>query len=137
MNRTLLQLTNAALGLVTVALGAMSLLFGAESPVYQGVEIPILPALDSNLRFFGGMGLGLGVILLWITPSIERQTRMFRAIWMCALAGGIGRIISFAAVGLPPTPMIVFTALEVPLVPLMLYWQWRVARESTSRAIDG
>ncbi len=127
MSRRLLQAVNLRLGLVTIALAFMSLVFGAESPVYGDVGIPNVPVLDSNLRFFGGMGLGLGAILVWITPTIERRTLLFRAVWICALLGGIGRLISWVAVGAPPLPMIVFTLIEVPLVPVLLYWQHRVA----------
>lgn len=129
MSRRLLQTTNALLGFATAALAGMSLALGAASPVYAGEGVPEVPALDSNLRFFGGMGLGLGLILLWVTPSIERHTTLFRAVWICALLGGIGRLVSMAVVGQPPVPMIVFTAIEVPLVPVLLVWQSRVAAD--------
>lgn len=105
----------------------MTLLWGAESPIYAAAEIPRVAALDSNLRFFGGMGLGLGLGLLWITPTIERRTALFRLIWLCALLGGLGRLLSMAIVGPPPLAMIVFTAIEIPLVPVLLCWQNRVA----------
>lgn len=131
MKRLLLQIVNGSIGFATVALALMTLLFGVDSPVYRGAEIPPIPALDSNLRFFGGMALGLGAILLWITPAIELHTRLFRAVWLCALAGGIGRLISMAVVGTPPLPMIIFTSIEVPLVPILLWWQTRVAREAS------
>ncbi len=127
MSRRLLQLVNALLASATLVLALMTLLLGAESPVYGDAGIPQVPALDSNLRFFGGMGLGLGAILVWIIPTIERRTLLFRAVWICALLGGIGRLISWAIVGTPPLPMIVFTLIEVPLVPLLIYWQHRVA----------
>lgn len=132
MSRLWLQIVNAILGLATVGLSTMTLLFGAESPVYGGAEIPLLPALDSNLRFFGGLGLGLGAVLLWITPGIERHGQLFRALWLCALAGGVGRAVSMAVVGAPPAPMIAFTVIELPLVPLLLWWQSRVARAGSS-----
>lgn len=130
VSRRLLQLTNALLALLTIGLAGASLLMGVDSPVYSAVEIPPLPVLDSNLRFFGGMGVGLGIVLLAIVPTIERQTLLFRVIWLCALAGGIGRLISAASVGMPPLPMVLFAALEVPGVPLLIYWQHRVARAS-------
>ena len=85
----------------------MSIVFGASSPVYGSAAIPDLPALDSNLRFMGGMGLGLGLALVWITPTIERHTTVFRLVWICALLGGIGRLISVGVAGVTPLPMIV------------------------------
>lgn len=130
MSRRLLQATTALLGLATLALGGMSLALGARSPVYAGSAVPELPALDSNLRFFGGLGIGLGALLLWMVPTIERRTVLFRAVWICAFIGGLGRVWSMFAVGLPPLPMTVFTAIEVPLVPLLLVWQAAVARRA-------
>ena len=126
-SRRALQAVNVVLGLMTIFLGGAALVMGVDSPVYPE-SIPSFPSLDSNLRFMGGLGAGLGVALLWITPSIERHTVVFRVLWLCALAGGIGRLISAYVVGLPPTPMILFAAIEVPGVPLLIYWQSQVAK---------
>ena len=130
VSRTALQLINASLGLLTVFLGGASLLLGADSPIYPD-ELAVIPTLDSNLRFFGGLGVGLGVALLWITPAIEKHGTIFRVLWLCALAGGIGRVLSAVIVGLPPAPVLVFTAIEVPGVPLLIYWQSRVANAAS------
>ena len=86
------------------------------------------PLLDSNLRFFGGVWLGLGVAILWLVPSIEKQGVLFRAIWGAIFLGGIGRLLSIVFLGLPPIPFIGFTALEIIGAPLFIYWQYRVAQ---------
>jgi hypothetical protein len=130
LSRLGLQIVNACLGLVTVILGGASFILGADSPIYPD-EMRSVPSLDSNLRFFGGLSAGLGLTLIWLTPSIEKHTVLFRAIWLCALAGGIGRLLSAALVGLPATPLLVFTIIEVPGVPLLIYWQYRVAAVAT------
>lgn len=127
MSRLTLQILTGLVGLATVALASMQLGFGVHGPVYASAELPESPILDSNLRFFGGMGLGLGLILLWIVPSIERQTVLFRAVWICALLGGIGRLISVAAAGSPSNLLVGFTILEVIGAPLFIWWQHRVA----------
>jgi len=130
MSKRLLQFINALIAIMTIVLASMSLLFGVNSPVYNEAINTEIPALDSNLRFFGGLGLGIGLVLLWITPRIEKRTVIFRALWICAFLGGIGRIVSMFAIGFPPKPMIIFTFIEVPLVPILIYWQWRVSQIS-------
>jgi hypothetical protein len=127
MNRRALQVVNGLVGLATVGLGTTQLLFGVNNPLYAAAHLPQFSILDSNLRFFGGMGLGLGLVLLWILPSIEKQTALFRAVWICALLGGIGRVISVAAVGSPSRLLVAFTLLEVIGAPVLIYWQHQLA----------
>lgn len=128
MSRRLLQIVNAIIAVLTIALAAMSMGLGANSPIYGSHPLPEIPVLDSNLRFFGGLGLGIGLVLLWITPTIEKRTILFRSLWLCALLGGIGRLISMIIVGLPPKPIVIFTIIEVPLVPVLIYWQWKISK---------
>ena len=130
MSRRLLQIVNGIVGLVTVGLSTIQVIFGVRSPLYAAASLPDFPILDSNLRFFGGLGLGLGLVLLWILPSIERRSLLFRALWLCAFLGGVGRLISWQLVGSPSDLLIVFTVLEVVGAPLLVYWQHRVAESS-------
>lgn len=105
----------------------MQFALGVNSPVYGSLARLGSPVLDGNLRFFGGMGLGLGLLLLWILPRIERETDLYRAFWFCAFVGGLGRLISIAVVGSPPALFVGITALEVGGAPVFIYWQHRVA----------
>ena len=127
MNKRLLQVTTAILGLVPVITGIITML-GIYDPIYASAGVPHFPLLDSNLRFFGGVWLGLGVAILWLVPSIEKQGVLFRVIWGAIFLGGIGRLLSIVFLGLPPIPFIGFTALEVIGAPLFIYWQYRVAQ---------
>jgi len=70
--------------------------------------------------------------LLTIVPSIEKHTKLFRAVWLCAFLGGVGRAISMFAVGIPPTAMVWFTVIELPCVPVFIWWQHRVAITSNA-----
>jgi hypothetical protein len=73
MSRKLLQATNVVLALITIIIAGASFISGINSPIYGSDVIPPIPSLDSNLRFMGGLGLGLGFALLWITPN-NRKT---------------------------------------------------------------
>lgn len=79
--------------------------------------------LDSNLRFFGGVWLGTGLTLYWLIPKIDKQTVLFRALWTTIFLGGVGRLISMFQIGLPPTPFIAFTILEIVGAPVFVVWQ--------------
>ena len=126
MGKRLLQITTALLGLVPLLTGLITML-GVHDPLYSAAGIPALAVLDSNLRFFGGVWLGLGIAILWLVPRIETETVLFRAIWGAIFLGGAGRLLSILLVGTPPVPFVGFTALELIGAPLFISWQHRVA----------
>lgn len=133
MSKRVLQVVTAILGLVPLVTGVITML-GVKDPLYASLGLPSAPLLDSNLRFFGGVWLGLGVAILWLVPAIEKQGVLFRFIWGAIFFGGIGRLLSIVFVGPPPIPFIGFTVLEIVGAPLFIYWQHRVAQVSGSRA---
>lgn len=127
MGRRALQIATALLALVPILTGIITML-GVSDPLYASSGVPALPVLDSNLRFFGGVWLGLGLALLWLVPRIESEGVLFRVVWGGIFLGGIGRLLSMVMVGLPPLPFVGFTALEVIGAPLFVYWQHLVAK---------
>jgi uncharacterized protein YjeT (DUF2065 family) len=135
MSRRLLQILTGLLALVPIVTGIITML-GVRDPLYASTDIPELPVLDSNLRFFGGVWLGLGIALLWLVPRIERETALFRAIWGAIFLGGIGRALSMLLIDLPPAPFIGFTILELVGAPLFIYWQSRVAAAAVKLRSD-
>ncbi len=114
------------LGVIPVATGVLTLM-GLGDPIYSGAGLPVNALLDSNLRFFGGLWLALGLSLFVLIPRIERETIFFRAIWMMIFVGGLGRLLSMVLVGAPPLPFIGFTLLEILGAPVFILWQTRVA----------
>jgi hypothetical protein len=122
-----LQVCTAVLALIPIATGIVTLL-GVRDPIYRPLGLPSAPILDSNLRFFGGIWLGVGLAMLWLVPSIEHQGVLFRALWVAVFLGGVGRLLSWIMIGAPPRPFIGFTLLEVVGAPLFIYWQYRVAQ---------
>jgi Domain of unknown function (DUF4345) len=126
MGKRALQIVTAILGLIPLATGLIGLL-GVGDPLYVAEHVPHAPLVDSNLRFFAGVWLGLGLALLWLVPKIESQTVLFRAIWAAIFLGGVGRLLSMAFLATPPAPFIGFTTLEVVGAPIFIYWQARVA----------
>jgi uncharacterized protein YjeT (DUF2065 family) len=127
MPKLLLQICTAVLALIPIVTGIITLL-GLKDPLYRPLALPRSSVLDSNLRFFGGIWLGIGLAMLWLVPSIERQGVLFRALWGAVFLGGVGRMLSWILIGAPPKPFIGFTVLELVGAPLFIYWQHRVAQ---------
>jgi hypothetical protein len=75
--------------------------------------------LDSNYRFYSGIWLGLGIVMLWIIPSIERQKVPLRIICLLIFLGGIGRVVSILSFAAPPALFVVFTVIEL-MFPLLI-----------------
>jgi hypothetical protein len=126
MSRRALQAATFILALVPVLTGLLGML-GLDDPLYAGAGLPRDATLDSNLRFYAGAWFGLGLAAMWIIPRIERETMLFRALWLMIFTGGIGRLLSLLLVGAPFLPFIGFTALEIIGAPLFIWWQARIA----------
>ena len=125
MNKKPLQITLYVLAAIPVLTGLITLL-GIYDPIYKGAGIPENALLDSNLRFFGGIWLVLGIALYLQIPKIEANTYVFRLLWVMIFVGGLGRLISMLALGMPPWPFIGFTLLEILGAPLMIIWQSKI-----------
>jgi predicted membrane channel-forming protein YqfA (hemolysin III family) len=113
------------LGVIPVLTGVVTML-GLSDPIYSSAGIPANALLDSNLRFFGGLWLVLGLAIYWLIPRIEKETSLFRTLWLMIFVGGIGRLISMLFLGLPPLPFIGFTVLEIVGAPVFIAWQARL-----------
>jgi predicted membrane channel-forming protein YqfA (hemolysin III family) len=127
MNKGPLQIAIGLLGLIPVLTGVFTML-GLKDPIYASAGIPANALLDSNLRFFGGLWLVLGVALYWLIPRLERERVLFRALWLMIFVGGIGRLLSMLLLGLPPWPFVGFTALEIVGAPIFIAWQALLTR---------
>jgi hypothetical protein len=122
-----LQIVMGLLGIIPVATGLLGLL-GVEDPLYAAAGVPPIVMLDSNLRFFSGVWLALGLGIYWLIPKIERQTVLFRVLWAMIFIGGIGRLLSLTMLAWPPVPFVAFTAIEIVGAPLFIWWQSQVAK---------
>lgn len=65
MNKRPLQIAMCALGVVPVVTGVITML-GLGDPIYSSAGLPANALLDSNLRFFGGLWLALGLAVYWL-----------------------------------------------------------------------
>jgi len=127
MSKLSLQIATGVLAAIPVVTGLIGM-SGLGDPLYAAAGVPSNVLLDSNLRFFSGVWLGLGLALYWLIPRIESQTVLFRVIWGMIFLGGVGRVISMLFQGPPPMPFIGFTILEILGAPVFIIWQASLAK---------
>jgi len=127
MNKVSLQIVTALVGIIPIATGVLGLM-GVNDPLYVAAGVPRVLLLDTNLRFYSGVWIGLGFALLWLIPTIQNQTVLFRVLWGMVFLGGIGRILSIMQLGWPPAAYVAFTAIEIVGAPLFIWWQSRVSK---------
>ena len=119
MSRLALQIVMGLLGIIPVATGLLGLL-GVDDPFYVAAGVPPVVFLDTNLRFYSGVWLGLGLALYWLIPTIEKQTVLFRVLWGMIFIGGISRLLSMLLLAWPPVAFVAFTAIEIVGAPLFI-----------------
>jgi hypothetical protein len=121
--RRLLQGAVALACLVPLTAGGAGVVEGAAMAGGEGGA-----NLDSHFRYLSGLLLGLGLAFAAIIPSIERRSLLFRTLGGIVFVGGLARLLSAVAIGLPGPGHVFGLAMELVVVPLLILWQGRVAR---------
>lgn len=88
--------------------------------------------LDSHFRYLSGIFLMLGLAFASTIPAIERRGARFRLLGAMVVTGGLGRALGWAVHGEPSLPHRLGLAMELVVVPLLMLWQARIARDATS-----
>jgi hypothetical protein len=122
--RLLLQIFVALGGIIPVATGAAGIFLG---PDFVGATVGM--AADSHFRYLSGLLLGLGLGFWSTIPRIEANGTRFRLLTFPVVIGGLGRLFSLAAIGLPSAGMLGALAMELGVTPLLCFWQWRISRK--------
>jgi hypothetical protein len=126
----------AIIGLAPLVMGFLGFYNGARGPLYTDATTCLSILLDSNLRYFHGLWLGTGFVTYWLIPRIERETTLFRAVWLMVFFGALGRIVSMLTVGLPANRTFLgLFVIELVGPPVFIYWQSRVAKAANASAL--
>lgn len=126
MSRKFLQTFLIILGLIPTITGVLTIM-GINDPLFADLALPHSALLDSELRFFGGLWLGLGLTVLSTVRNLEKHFDLYRVLWIMIFLGGVGRLLSILLMGLPPILFIAFTVLEIVGAPIFIYWHSQIA----------
>nr|WP_272622211.1 DUF4345 domain-containing protein [Sphingomonas sp. QA11] len=111
--------------LVPLITGGQSILRG---PGFLG-HPPVIPTdLDSHFRYISGIFFAVGVAFATCVPEIEKKGPRFRLLGALVIAGGLSRLVSLIAVGVPSTGHLFGLTMELGVVPLLLLWQAGLAK---------
>ena len=83
--------------------------------------------LDSHFRYLSGIFLGVAIGFLSCVPGIERKGERFLALTGLVMLGGAARAYALAVAGAPSWPHLAGLGLELGVVPLLAYFQARLA----------
>ena len=95
--------------------------------------VPVNATMDSEDRFYATLFAAYGAALLWCIRDIERKSTFVYFLALTFLVGGLARLVSIAAVGLPNRFFIAMTVLELLVPFLMAFMQSSICRNADSR----
>ena len=136
MKRTILQFLLGIGGLLMFfRFGGPALIFGATGPgpfgnpwLSEGKTATLL--LDADLRFFGAMMIGIGVILFWMISRIEALGSVVYILACAIVVGAAARIYARIVYGDPGTAGTIPIALESVLPILIIFLRYQVAKDA-------
>ncbi|MFL1426664.1 MULTISPECIES: DUF4345 domain-containing protein [unclassified Nocardiopsis] len=119
------QVLFGVLALVVVGTGAMDVVFGTAT--LPG-DTAVGREVDNNYRFFAGVWLGLGITMFVILPRVNEHAALVYAISGAVFLGGLARVVSVFAAGVPAPFMFGLLALEMVAPPVLVLWHRRLPR---------
>ncbi len=131
IEKRILQAIVAVACLLPLVVGSMGIVHGA-APFGHLAEVP--RDLDSHFRYVSGIFFATGIGFASCIPHIERKGPRFRLLGGLIVVGGLARGVSLLAVGTPSTGHLLGLGMETIVVPLLMLWQWNLARRLNPRA---
>ncbi len=121
-----LQIFLGLLGITAILIASLHIVLG---PSAIPGSIPVNPTMDSEDRFYATLFAAYGVALLWCIKDIENKSKIVYFLAITFFLGGLARLVSIAAVGLPNTFFIAMTVLELLIPFFMVFAQSRISRK--------
>ena len=125
LEKRLLQAVVAVACLLPLVVGGQAVLHG-PAPFGHLAEVP--RDLDSHFRYISGIFFATGIGFVSCIPDIERKGARFRLLGGMIFVGGVSRLVSLLAVGVPSKGHVLGLGMETVVVPLLMFWQWRFSR---------
>ncbi len=126
LERRLLQIAVALGSLVPIGAGIAGMILG---PSMVG-DVAAPQDMGSHFRYLSGLLAMIGLLFLGSVPRIETHGARFRLLGAIVVMGGLGRALGWIEAGPPGGAHRAALFMELAVVPLLMIWQARVARET-------
>jgi uncharacterized protein DUF4345 len=142
MKRILLQILLAIGGLLMLfRFGLPALMFGTTGPGPLGNRW-LLPGqaatllLDSDLRFFGAMMIGVGLVFFWAIRKVEALGSVIYILAGAVELGAAARIHARITYGDPGTAGTIPVVIEAVLPVLIILLQYYIGKDASQRRLS-
>ena len=125
LEKRALQTVVAVACLLPLIVGGQGIVHG-PAPFGHLTEVP--RDLDSHFRYISGIFFATGLGFASCIPDIANKGPRFRLLGGLIVVGGLSRLVSLLAVGVPSRGHVLGLGMETIVVPLLMVWQWRFAR---------
>ncbi|MEM9775705.1 MAG: DUF4345 domain-containing protein [Chloroflexota bacterium] len=124
MKRTL-QIILFVLSLVPLRTVIRGFIVGSS---WGAIDDGFLVDFDSHYRYLSAVYIAITLTLWWVIPNIEKHTTPLRIVALAVFLGGINRLVSLFAVGVPTAEPIAWLVLELvaPFILLAMHETIRV-----------
>lgn len=126
-----LQVFLVVFGITAIAIASVHVVFGPSLAI--PASVPVNATVDSEDRFYATLFAAYGMALLWCAKDVVRRSPAVLFLAVTFFAGGLARLVSMAAVGLPHPFFVAMTALELLIPFLMAFMQLRVSGAAKAR----
>ena len=127
-----LRIAFSLLGVAALVVGGMIFAIGpdATGKIFAAVLRVALPGtpqlaglvgadVDSEMRFYAVLWMAYGGVALWVARDLPKRMNLLRLMLGIFWLGGLGRVVSYFAVGAPHPLFLVLMWIEIAL-PLVL-----------------
>jgi Domain of unknown function (DUF4345) len=119
-----------AFGFICAGIGLSHLLFGTSTIIGGG---SVNATIDSDMRFYALLFAAYGLVFVWCAVDLAERGRVANVLGAIFFAGGLARLLAWAATGQPNWFYVVMIPVEL-IVPLV---NWALIRQvSDSRRDD-
>jgi hypothetical protein len=135
MKRRALQILLGIAGLLMLfRFGAPALIFGATGPGPLGNPwleegATATPLLDADLRFFGAMMIGVGILFFWTISKVDEPGPLIYILAGAVEFGAATRIYALVTYGNPGTAGIIPIVIEGVSPIFIVLLQYSVAKD--------